>query len=247
MRRVLTILAPVIALTSLIVITVLLVQYRSHIRGHSLGLPNANLHPRPSNMLGVNIELLAESAGTIDKTLNTISNTGFGWVRQTFYWEPEKFDWVAADILINSVIENNLQIIAVLTSSSISDQTNKFSQFAYEFADRYSDQVDTYQIGDEPNLISAWGRTPSAVEYSNLLATIYPLIHQADTNATVLLAGLAPTTESGPENINDILYLRQLYASGAKEYFDAVSGKPYGFNTGPNDRRLSNVYLDTPF
>ena len=126
MRRVLTILAPVIALTSLIVITVLLVQYRSHIRGHSLGLPNANLHPRPSNMLGVNIELLAESEGTIDKTLNTISNTGFGWVRQTFYWEPDKFDWVSTDRLVNSVIENNLQIIAVLTSSNISDKTDKF-------------------------------------------------------------------------------------------------------------------------
>ena len=244
MRRVLIILAPAVALTSLIVIVVLLVQYRTHIRGHSLGLPNPNLDPRPSNMLGVNIELLPESPGTIDKTLNAISNTGFGWVRQTFYWEPEKFDWVATDRLINFVIENNLQIIAVLTSSNIPDQTNKFAQFAYEFADRYSDQVDTYQLGDEPNLISAWGRTPSAVEYSNLLATIYPLIHQADTNATVLMAGLAPTTENGPENINDILYLRQLYASGAKEYFDAASGKPYGFNTGPNDRRLSNSILN---
>ena len=51
-----------------IVIVVLLVQYRTKIRGHSSGLPNSNLDPRPSNMLGVNIELLAESPGTIDKT-----------------------------------------------------------------------------------------------------------------------------------------------------------------------------------
>ena len=119
MRRILTILAPIVALTSLIVMVVLLVQYRTHIRGHSLGLPNPNLDPRPSNILGVNIELLGDSSGTIDQTLNTISNTGFGWVRQTFYWEPEKFDWVSTDRLVNSVIENNLQIIAVLGSSPI--------------------------------------------------------------------------------------------------------------------------------
>ena len=97
----------------------------------------------PTAAPGWNIELLAESPGTIDKTLDTISNTGFGWVRQTLYWEPEKFDWAATDRLINSVTENDLQIIAVLTSSNISDQTNKFAQFAYKFADRYSDQVDT--------------------------------------------------------------------------------------------------------
>ena len=244
MRRALTILAPILTITSLIVLVVLLLQYRTRIRGHSLGLPAPNLDSRPSNMLGINVELLADSPETIDKTFDVINNTGFGWVRQIFYWEPEKFDWSTTDILINSAIANDLQIIAVLTSSNIPDQTNQFAQFAYKFADRYSEQVHTYQIGDEPNLISAWGRTPSAVEYSNLLATIYPLIHQADMNATILTAGLAPTTENGTENINDILYLRQLYAAGAEEYFDGVAGKPYGFNTGPDDRRLNNDILN---
>ncbi|MBH28356.1 MAG: hypothetical protein CL789_03875 [Chloroflexi bacterium] len=244
MRRALTILAPIVAITSLIVLAVLLFQYRTRIRGHSLGLPAPNLDPRPSNMLGINVELIDESPETIDKSFDVISNTGFGWVRQTFYWDLGEFNWSATDRLINSAIANDLQIIAVLTSSNIPDQTNEFAQFAYTFADRYSEQVDTYQIGDEPNLISAWGRTPSAVEYSNLLATIYPLIHQADTNATILTAGLAPTTENSTENINDILYLRQLYAAGAEDYFDAVAGKPYGFNTGPDDRRTNNDILN---
>ena len=244
MRRVLTILSPIVALTSLIIFSVLFIQYRVIIRGHSLGLPHPNLTPRPSNMIGVNIQLLSESPKTIGGALDTISNTGFGWVRQTFYWKPEEFDWSAADTIIDMANDHNLQIIAVLTGADISHQTQNFTQFAYKFASRYADQVDVYQIGDEPNLKSGWGSTPSAVVYSRLLATIYPIIHQADTTSTVLMAGLAPTIETGPENINDILYLRQLYAAGAEKYFDAVAGKPYGYNTGPNDRRLNNNILN---
>ena len=86
MRRALTILAPILTITSLIVLVVLLLQYRTRIRGHSLGLPAPTLDSRPSNMLGINVELLADSPETIDKTFDVINNTGFGWVRQIFYW-----------------------------------------------------------------------------------------------------------------------------------------------------------------
>ena len=168
MRRVLTILAPVVALTTLVVFSVLYLQYRVRIRGHSLGLPHPNLAPRPSNILGVNIHLFSDSSETINNTFDIISDAGFGWVRQTFYWEPEEFDWSAADTIINSANERNLQIIAVLTGIDVPHQTQKYTQFAYKFASRYSNQVDVYQIGDEPNLASGWGSTPSAVEYSRL-------------------------------------------------------------------------------
>ena len=122
-------------------------------------------------MIGANIELLSESPKTIGDSLATISNTGFGWVRQTFYWKPEEFDWSAADTIIDMADDSNLQIIAVLTGADIPHQTQNFTQFAYKFASRYADQVDVYQIGDEPNLKSGWGSTPSAVVYSRLLAT----------------------------------------------------------------------------
>ena len=35
-----------------------------------------------------------------------------------------------------------------------------------------------------------------------------------------------------------------MYAAGAEKYFDTVAGKPYGYNTGPNDRRLNNNILN---
>jgi O-antigen ligase len=39
-------------------------------------------------------------------------------------------------------------------------------------------------------------------------------------------------------NMADALYLDALYRAGAAPFFDVVAGKPYGFNSGPDDRRV---------
>src|SRR3989304_1006602 len=104
--------------------------------------------------------------------------------------------------------------------------------------------MDVDQIWDEPNLESGWSGPPSAAEYARLLQASYIAIHDADPTATVLLAGLAPTIETGPKNIGDVLYLRQLYELGAKPYFDAAAGKPYGFDFSSDDRTVDTGVLN---
>ena len=59
----------------------------------------------------------------------------------------------------------------------------------------------------------------------------------------ILLAGLAPTVETGPRNLSDVRYLRALYDLGAAPYFDVVVGKPYGFDTSPDDGRVDESAL----
>ncbi|TEU01546.1 MAG: hypothetical protein E3J29_00845, partial [Dehalococcoidia bacterium] len=66
----------------------------------------------------------------------------------------------------------------------------------------------------------------------------------AGPDACILLAGLAPTIETGPQNLSDVRYLEQLYQAGAAPYFDVVCGKPYGFDTGPDDRRADETVLN---
>ncbi|MCA9911873.1 MAG: hypothetical protein KC496_00925, partial [Anaerolineae bacterium] len=118
-----------------------------------------------------------------------------------------------------------------------------FGQFVSAFAARYGEQIDYYQIWDEPNLDDAWGqRDPRPAEYVALLSEVYPAIHSRDADATVIAAALAPTVETSGANIADILYLQDLYALGASQYFDAAAAKPYGFNLPPDDRTVS---LDT--
>ncbi len=204
-------------------------------RGLDLGAPLN----RPFNLYGLNVELL-ESPDR-DEQLAALKESGFGWIRQRFDWQ--KTDWAQADSLAAATRANGLGLAAVLEGERPPDPV-AFASFAREFAARYQESIDYYQIWDEPNLELGWSGPPNPAEYARLLQAAHTAVHAADPTAVVLLAGLAPTIETGPKNISDILYLRQLYELGAAPYFEAVAGKPYGFNTSPTDRTLDRNTLN---
>jgi len=197
-------------------------------RGLDLGSPLN----RPE-LYGVNVDLRTD--------LKTIRDSGFKWIRVSL--DLDQIDLAATDAFINSARDNRLRAVVVLKGTPPIDP-NRFASRVAEFAKRYGDRIDHYQILDEPNLISAWGANPNPAEYARILQTSYSAIKKVDPTSTVLLAALAPTIETGPKNISDILYLRQLYDLGAKDYFDAVAAKPYGFNTSPLDRTVEPNVLN---
>lgn len=186
--------------------------------------------------------------------------------------EPERgvFVWEPWDRLVEAVDAHGLELVAVLDDSPLWSRTPEaalpgsdryappadagdFAAFARAFAARYSDVIDVYQVWDEPNLKAHWGnRPPQPADYANLLCAAYRAIHAADAagphdqsgGATVLAAALAPTTETGPDNLSDTLYLRALYGHGARDCFDGAAGKPYGFDAGPDDRRVDEKLLN---
>ena len=120
-----------------------------------------------------------------------------------------------------------------------------FAVFAATFAERYNQTVDYYQIWDEPNLTTAWGgRNQNATAYAALLQATYTAIHDVDSTATVISAALAPTTETGPQNLNEWAYLEQLYALGLSDFADAVGAKPYGFDLPPDNRTITDDTLN---
>lgn len=209
-------------------------QAQTQARGLDLGSPLN----RPG-VYGLNVNLL--HADDQAQQLEAAQQNGFAWVRQPFSYQMD--DWAASDQLITSIDERGLHLVAVLTGPPPPDP-EAFTRFATSFASRYANQVDIYQIWDEPNLESGWGGSPSPAKYAQLLQSAYTAIHKADPTATVVLAGLAPTIETGPRNLSDVLYLRQLYELGAQPYFDAVAGKPYGFNTSPYDHAVDPNVLN---
>jgi hypothetical protein len=112
-------------------------------------------------------------------------------------------------------------------------------------ASRYQQQIDYYQVWDEQNLITGWGGlNPQPADYVALLQAAYTAIHSGDSSATVISGGLSPTVETGPQNISDILYLRAMYAYGAKDYMDGVGAKPHGFDFPPTDRTVDESVLN---
>jgi len=238
--------------------------YIRHARhGVTYGPPLA-ITPATYERLGVNVALEQYDDATLAVVLDELQSANLRWLRQRFPWaeiEPQqgRFQWATWDRLVQAVAERDLHLIAVLDTSPAwaraeADAANPFAppheradfgHFVAAFARRYGEWVDFYQIWDEPNIAPHWGARPAdPADYLGLLREGYIQVKSADPTAWVLLAGLAPTVEGGGANLNDVRYLDELYRLGAAEWFDIAAAKPYGFNTGPDDRRLSPQVLN---
>ena len=222
-----------------------------------------------SSPFGINTFLEQEvEAAKVEQALSMIGEAGFRWIRQEFPWEDieisgkgdywdHKWDvsaWAKYDRIVELADKHDLKIIARLdnppawsrelgdTVGSLGppDDFDDFGDFVFAVVERYRGKIRHYQIWNEPNTYLEWGNRPvSADEYVDLLKVAYTRAKEADPDCVVLSAGLAQTLEKGPENLDDLIYLQQMYTAGAGEYFDVLGVMAYGLWTGPTDRRAS--------
>ncbi len=226
--------------------------HQERVQGIPEGFP-APVREADVPALGVNAALEQYDDRELESVLARIADDGFVWVRQSFIWSEidpgdGDYDWSTPDRVVAAVGGfPELRLVAVVEDDPPAppDDPDRFAAFVAAFAARYADEVEAYQIWDEPNLAAKWGGGPvSPIAYGSLLARTAPAIRAADPDARILLAGLAPTAEAGPENLSEVRYLERLYQAGAASTFDVVAAKPYGFNTGPGDRRVDESILN---
>lgn len=238
-------------------------DYRTQTRGIEVGMPIPE-HVDGS-ALGTNVALEKYSTeAQRQQVAARMADAGLGWARQHFRWssiepQPGEFDWSTWDRVVETAQAAGLRLVAVLDTApawarAAADRDNPFApprnpadfaHFAAAFAGRYSDRIDYYEVWDEPNIYPHWGSDevrPRA--YVELLRTAYAAIKSADPGATVLAAGLAPTAERTGRNLSDVEFLRAMYRAGARDAFDILAIKPYGFWTGPDDRRVDPQTLN---
>jgi len=166
--------------------------------------------------------------------------------------QPPKSAWEKYDRIVELAQEYGLEIIARLDNPPAwsraqgdemgtfapPDNLNDFGDFVYAVVSRYRARIKYYQIWNEPNIYPEWGEQPvDPVAYTELLKVGYTRAKEADPEAVIISAGLAPTTEMGPENLSDLVFLQKMYDAGVKGYFDIISVQGYGLWTGPDDRR----------
>ena len=242
----------------------LVVQQREAQRGIlSAVLPGP---PLPSDsMYGVNTSLEQyATAEELSGALAWVKAAGFGWVRQHFPWAdieptPGQFEWARWDSIVAEANRQGLAVIAVLDTSPAwarrpADRDNRYAApqyvttyglFVRAFAERYGRQIACYQLWDQPNLSANWGAGPiDAAAYVRLLEVAVKELRRVCPDAVVLSAALAPTTENSGRNQNEDLFLRAMYDAGAKGLFDVLAAKPYGFWSGPEDRRVDAQVLN---
>ena len=224
--------------------------------------------PRVANPIGVNTFLDQEGgAEARRRSFEMLRAAGVGWIRQQFAWKEierdakgdfldRKWDrsaWDSYDEIVNLAVAHGIEVIARVDTSPAWarpgvdwDKTppardEDLGDFLFALASRYRGRVRAYQVWNEPNLADEWGRrAPDPAAYARLLRLAHARIKQADPDAIVLSAAMAPTIETSDRALDELLYLQQLYDAGARGSFDVLAVQAYGLRSGPDDRRLSS-------
>jgi hypothetical protein len=201
--------------------------------------------------LGVHTRLTDEvEPGKIKRTLEMVREMGAAWIVEYFPWSyleplPGIYDWTHADLVVDHANRQGLTIIARLglvpdwarpkdsaSSYLARDRYQDFGDFVYAFVEHFNGRVEYVIIWNEPNLALEWGFQPiSPEDYTELLRTAYGRAKEANPDVKVLAGALAPTlAPPGSEwGMDDLEYLRRMYAAGAGDYFDILAVHAYGW------------------
>lgn len=174
-------------------------------------------------------------------------------------FEPYRSAWDKYDNIVELAEQNNIQIVARLSAPpnwsraagdtegpfAPPDDYNDFADYAYAVASRYAGRVDHFQIWNEPNIYPEWGDNPvNPEEYVDLLCRGYRAIKRANPDAVVLAGAIAPTASLTQRDMNDFVFLEQMYAAGFANCYDIMSVQGYGLWSGPTDTRLRPVVIN---
>lgn len=190
----------------------------------------------------------------IDRTFQMVREMGASWVVEYFPWlymESRQgwIDWSHADMVVNSAYTQGLTMIARIdsvpdwarpknTTSRYLDKTHyqDYADFVFAFIQRYQDKIRHYVIWNEPNVAFEWGYRPvSPEEYTELLRLTYRRAKEADPDALIIAAGLAPTLDESDMAMSDLTYLQRMYDAGAKDCFDILAVHSYGWKFPPDE------------
>jgi polysaccharide biosynthesis protein PslG len=196
------------------------------------------------------------SDAELDKQIKDLSTIGFGWLRTDFDWwalQPEnasKWEWHEYDRVVATARKYNIKILAVLTRTPpwarIAGCTDPgcapadsaaYGRYVKEVVARYAPLgVRTWEIWNEPNLAGFWGPKVNAVTYTKFLKEAYTQIKAVDPGSQVLSGGIS-SLDDNPNSLEQLAFLKQMYAAGAKPYFDALGYHGYSYPVLPRTVR----------
>jgi len=247
-RRLISIVACLVLAVLLLISAALLQAYFGPERAVLDGVP-PSMPLAAEKSLGINADLSRYDAASREETLSAMEEAGFRWIRQRFPWDaiepqPGVYDWAVWDEIVEDAHRRGTPIVAVLDGTpewarAESDAGNPYAPprqfrdygaFVAAFVARYRNQIDHYQIWDEPNIAPHWGaREIDPAAYASLLREGAIQVRNGDPGAVVLLAALAPNVEPGGANMSELSFLDALYQYGAGEWFDVVAAQLYPF------------------
>ncbi|MCG3209098.1 MAG: hypothetical protein FOGNACKC_02717 [Anaerolineae bacterium] len=193
--------------------------------------------------------------GNKAQNVSLIKGMGFNWVKFQMPWKdvegsPGNYGWGMWDDVIGSYASAGIKVLLSIPKApdwarpGDDDKSVEgppadpatYANFVAKVAERYKGKVQAIEIWNEQNLYyeaGGQGRI-NAAAYTELLKQSYNAIKGVNPDMIVVSGALTPTGAPPPAALDDVEYLRQMYANGAKGFFDAVGAHPSGFANPPD-------------
>ncbi len=215
--------------------------------------------PAPPSVASVNVPfgygIQADPRGNASANIGHIKAIGFNWVKFQMPWKetepsPGGYSWGMWDELVGVYNGNGIQVMLSIPKApdwarppdddkSVEGPPQdpaKYAEFVARVADRYRGKAQAIEIWNEQNLwyeAGGMGRI-NAANYTQLLQLSYQAIKSVNQEIIVISGALTPAGNVGGAAVDDIDYLNQMYANGAKGFFDALGSHPSGYNCPAN-------------
>jgi hypothetical protein len=193
--------------------------------------------------------------GDLGLNIRHIQEIDFHWVKLQMPWNevepsPGDYQWVNWDPKIDAYHNAGLKVLLSIPKAPVwarpgdDDQSVEgppsdpptYANFVAAVTARYSGKVQAIEVWNEQNLYyEAGGQGRVNVDnYMTLLKAAYGAIKSINPNMVVVSGALTPTGAPPPLAVDDVLYLRQMYERGLKDYSDAIGAHPSGFANSPD-------------
>ncbi|MHA3023065.1 cellulase family glycosylhydrolase [Mycobacterium sp. BMJ-28] len=214
----------------------------------------ATIEEAPSTIGVAESNLYSMSNAEIDKALDKMLSLGVNDVRIGVFWRSiqplsaTNYDWAKTDYIVKAAADRGMGILGVLNQTPMwagalgngHPDPDAYAKFAAAVAQRYAGKISAYEIWNEPNGFYEWNPV-DAVSYTTMLKKAYTAIKAvaATTNQDIKVIGgvVGAGLTLGNLSLDPVSFITQMYANGAKGYFDALSFHPYNytlkFSLGP--------------
>jgi hypothetical protein len=182
-----------------------------------------------------------------------LMNGVVGTLRVPIYWSecepaPGEYDFAALDAQIGAAVAHDIRVQPFVYGTPAwlgSDQARPplgprarvaWAAFLRALVKRYGtggsfwpgraqkEPIRLWQIWNEPNFVLFWHPWPNPVAYARLLHVSAQAVQNADPEARIVLAGVAPVTAG----VRTWVFLRKLFrVAGVRHDFDIAAVHPY--------------------
>jgi hypothetical protein len=229
----------------------------------------------PRGGVSAGSKVLWEPAAEMRADLDFIAASGAKWMTLDIDWpsiQPTRttWNWGPTDRVVKAARARGLSIIGVLaysprwaqpasclplnTTHCFPANPADFGMFAFEAGKRYGSggpaalrsSITVWQIWNEPNHVPFVQPPVSPAAYTELLRYSRFGLTVADGYSTILAGGTSPAPDDPwLRDMSPVEFLRGIYASGGKDYFDHFAHHPYSFPCNPLLEAPWNAFYQT--